>query len=179
MLQKRKDGRLSTRKLVFLALMVAMNVVLGRLSIQFTQEIRISIVGFLPIAMAAYLMGPAYGAMAGALGDIVNYLLFTHAFGPYFPGYSITAALSGMWYGMILFDKEITWKRAILAILPVIVIGEMGLNSVWVYILYSKTFWAKLPLRLLTNVLEAPLKILLLTGMTRLLNRIPQSHRNL
>lgn len=129
--------------------------------------------------MAAYLMGPAYGAMAGALGDIVNYLLFTHAFGPYFPGYSITAALSGMWYGMVLFDKEITWNRAILAILPVIVIGEMGLNSVWVYILYSKTFRAKLPLRLLTNALEAPLKILLLTGMTRLLNRIPQSHRSL
>ena len=124
-------------------------------------------------------MGSAYGAMAGALGDIVNYLLFTHAFGPYFPGYSITAALSGMWYGMVLFDKEITWKRAILAILPVIVIGEMGLNSVWVYILYSKTFWAKLPLRLLTNALEAPLKILLLTGMTRLLNRIPHSHRSL
>lgn len=69
--------------------------------------------------------------------------------------------------------------RAILAILPVIVIGEIGLNSVWVYVLYSKTFWAKLPLRILTNVIEAPLKMLLLTCMTKLLNRIPQSYRNL
>ena len=179
MLQKKNEGRLSTRKLVFLALMVAMNVVLGRLSIQFTQEIRISIVGFLPIALAAYLMGPAYGAMAGALGDIVNYILFTHAFGPYFPGYTITAALSGLWYGVALYDKEVTWMRAILAILPVIVIGEIGLNSVWVYVLYSKTFWAKLPLRILTNVIEAPLKMLLLTYMTKLLNRIPQSYGNL
>lgn len=179
MLQKKNEGRITTRKMVFLALMIAMNVVLGRLSIQFTQEIRISVVGFLPIAMAAYLMGPAYGAMAGALGDIVNYLLFTHAFGPYFPGYSITAALSGMWYGMVLFDKEINWKRAVLAIVPVIVIGEMGLNSVWVYVLYSKTFWVKLPLRLLTNALEAPLKILLLKGMAHMLDRIPRANRML
>lgn len=169
----------SVRKLVFLALMVAMNVVLSRLSIQLSSEIRLSIVGFLPMAMAGMLLGPLSGGLTGALGDIVNYVLFTHVYGAYFPGYTLTALLSGLWYGWMLHNHKLTWPRAILTILPVIVLGEMGLNSVWVYMMYSKTFWAKLPLRLLTNLVELPLKVLLLVGMERLTARIPKSYLKL
>lgn len=171
-----RNGRMMTRRLVLLGLLVAMNVVLGRFSIQLVPEVRLSILGFLPIALAAYLMGPLYGALTGAAGDIVNYMLFTHVYGAYFPGYTLTAILSGLWYGFVLYRKKVTWPRAVLAILPVIVLGEMGLNSLWVYMMYSKTFWANLPMRLITNAIECPLKILLLSGMTRVLERIPQSY---
>ena len=169
-------NRVSTQRLVLLGLMVALNVVLGRFSIQLVPEVRLSILGFLPIAMAAYLMGPLYGALTGAAGDIVNYMLFTHVYGAYFPGYTLTAALSGLWYGLMLYRRKFTWPRAILTILPVIVLGEMGLNSVWVWMMYRKTFWANLPMRLVTNAIECPLKILLLSGMTRMLDRMPPSY---
>lgn len=168
--------RVDTRRLVFLGLMVAMNVVLGRFSIQLVPEVRLSILGFLPIALAAHLMGPLYGALTGAAGDIVNYMLFTHVYGAYFPGYTLTAALSGLWYGLMLYRRKVTWPRVILTILPVIVLGEMGLNSLWVWMMYRKTFWANLPMRLVTNAIECPLKILLLSGMTRVLERFPQSY---
>lgn len=175
-----KQGfRLSTRKLVFLALMVAMNVVLSRLSIQLSPEIRLSIVGFLPMAMAGMLLGPFYGGLTGALGDVMNFVLFTHVYGPYFPGYTLTALLSGLWYGRMLHNHPMTWLRAVFTILPVILLGEIGLNSVWVYIMYSKSFWAKLPMRLITNVIELPLKVLLLMGMERLMGRIPKSYLKL
>ena len=174
-----KKQVLSTQKLVFLALMVALNVVLGRLSVQFTPEIRLSVFGFLPIALAGMLMGPLYGGLTGAAGDILNYVLFTHVYGAYFPGYTLTAVLSGWWYGRTLHGKKVTWLRAILAIAPVIVLGEMLLNSVWVYMMYSKTFWAKLPLRLLTNAAECPVKVLMLVGMSRLMERIPASRLKL
>ena len=171
--------RMSVKSLVLLGLMVALNVVLGRLSIQFTPEVRISVFGFIPIALAGMLMGPLYGGLAGATGDVVNYVLFTHAYGGYFPGYTLTALVSGLWYGCVLHGKKVTWLRAVLAIAPVIIVGEMGLNSVWTYMLYSKTFWAKLPLRLLTNVIECPIKIALLMGMTKLLDRFPKSYLKL
>lgn len=174
-----KKQVLSTQKLVLLALMVALNVVLGRLSVQFTPEIRLSVFGFLPIALAGMLMGPLYGGLTGAAGDILNYVLFTHVYGAYFPGYTLTAVLSGWWYGCTLHGKKVTWLRAILAIAPVIVLGEMLLNSVWVYMMYSKTFWAKLPMRLLTNAVECPVKVLLLMGMSRLMERIPASRLKL
>lgn len=176
MLQKKG---ISVKSIVLLGLMVALNVVLGRLSLQITSEIRISVFGFIPIALAGMLMGPLYGALTGAAGDVVNYVLFTHAYGGYFPGYTLTALLSGLWYGYVLHGKKVTWLRAALAIVPVIVIGEIGLNSVWTYMLYSKTFWAKLPLRLLVNVIECPIKIALLMGMSKLLERFPKSYLKL
>lgn len=177
---RKPSGMLSTQRLVLLGLMVALNVVLGRLSVQITPEIRVSVFGFLPIALSALLMGPFYGTLTGAAGDFVNFLLFTHAYGPYFPGYTLTAALSGLWYGVTLYGrKKLTWARAALCIVPVIIIGEMGLNSIWVYMMYSKTFWAKLPLRLLTNAVECPIKMLLLMGMTKALARIPKKQLNL
>lgn len=168
--------RVSTQRLVLLGLMVALNVVLGRFSIQIVPEVRVSVLGFLPIALAAHLMGPMYGTLTGAAGDIVNYLLFTHVYGAYFPGYTLTAALSGLWYGLMLYRRKVTWPRAILTIAPVIVLGEMGLNSLWVYLMYRKTFWANLPMRLVTNLIECPIKILLLSGMTAMLKRFPESY---
>lgn len=169
----------SVKAIVLLGLMVALNVVLGRLSIQITSEIRISVFGFIPIALAGMLMGPLYGALTGAAGDVMNYVLFTHAYGGYFPGYTLTALLSGLWYGYVLRGKKVTWLRAALAIVPVIVIGEMGLNSLWTYMLYKNTFWARLPLRLLVNVIECPIKIALLVGMSNLLERFPKSYLKL
>lgn len=174
-----KENKFSTQKLVLLALLVALNVVLGRFSLQLAPEVRLSVFGFLPIALGGMLMGPGCGALVGAAGDIINYLLFTHAYGAYFPGYTLTTALSGAWYGWVLHKHDITWPRALLAIAPVILLGEMGLNSLWVYMLYSKTFWAKLPMRLITNVAECPVKILLLIGMNKLLSRIPPNKRTL
>lgn len=175
--QTRKGA--SVKALVLMGLMVALNVVLSRFSIQITQEVRLSVLGFLPMAMAGMLMGPLYGGLVGAAGDVVNYALFTHAYGGYFPGYTLTALLSGLWYGHILHGRRVTWMRAALTIVPVILIGEIGLNSIWTYIMYSKTFWVKLPLRVLTNVIECPVKMALLMGMTKLMERFPKSYLRL
>lgn len=175
MVPNKTKKEISVQNLVLLGLMVALNVVLGRLSIQIVPEVRVSVFGFLPIALAAAAMGPAYGALTGAAGDVLNFALFTHAYGPYFPGYTLTAVLSGLWYGFVLHGKRLTWARAALAIVPVIVIGEMGLNSLWTYMMYSKTFWAKLPMRLVTNAIECPIKMALLMGMGQLLKRLPKT----
>ena len=176
MLQKKS---ISVKAIVLMGLMIALNVVLGRLSIQFTPEVRLSVFGFLPIALAGMLLGPLYGGLVGAAGDVVNYMLFTHVYGGYFPGYTVTALLSGLWYGFVLHGKKVTWVQAVLCILPVILLGEMGLNSVWTYMMYSKSFWAKLPIRLLTNAIECPVKIALLMGMNQLLERFPKSYLRL
>ncbi len=176
---QRPRSQLSTRKLVLLALMVALNVVLGRFSIQVTNEVRISVLGFIPIALSGMMMGPLFGALTGAAGDILNYVLFTHVYGGYFPGYTLTALLSGLWYGLILKDQKVKWWRAIIAIVPVILVGEIGLNSCWVYMMYRNTFWANLPLRLITNAIEAPIKTMLLMGMGGILSRIPKKYLNM
>ncbi len=174
-----QKNRLSTKRMVLLALLVALNVILGRLSIQVVPQIRVSVFGFLPIALGGMLLGPVWGALTGLLGDVVSFLLFNHAYGPFFPGYTVTALLSGLWYGYALHGRTITWLRAVIAIVPVIILGEMGLNSLWTYVLYGDTLWALLPARLVTNAIECPVKILLLLGMSKVLARFPQSYLKL
>ncbi|MBQ8537473.1 MAG: folate family ECF transporter S component [Clostridia bacterium] len=174
---QRRWYHLTTQQMCLLGLMIALHFVLGFFSIQITPQLRISLLGFLPIALVGLRMGPFYGAVAGALGDIVNFLLLTHVYGGYFPGYTLTAALSGLCYGLFLHHKKLDWKTAALCLAPVVFLGEMGLNSLWTYVTASWGYFiANLPWRIVTNLIEYPLKIMLLVGMGRLLERIPEAY---
>lgn len=164
------------KRVCFLGLFIALRVVLGMFSIQVLPQVRVSVVGFLPIAMAGMLLGPGYAALADAAGDIINFFLVTHAYGPYFPGYTVTAALSGLLYGLFLYRKEVTWKRSALCLLPVVLVLEMCLNSLWVYMTASWGYFiSNLPWRVVTNLLEYPVRVALLVWMGRLVKRLPKN----
>jgi len=172
--------RITTKQLCFMGLMIAMNFVLGLLNVQITPQIRISILAFLPIALVGMLMGPFYAAVAGGLGDVINYLLITHVYGGYFPGYTLSALLSGLCYGLFLYKKKLTWKRATLSLVLPVFFCEMGLNTLWTYVTASWGYFiANLPWRIVTNILEYPLKVACLVGMGKLIARIPPSQFDL
>ena len=46
------------------------------------------------------LFGPGVGGAVGALSDILGYAV--RPTGPYFPGFTVTAALSGVIFGLLL-----------------------------------------------------------------------------
>lgn len=176
---QRKWYRITTQQMCLMGLMIALHYVLGYFSIQVTPQLRISVLAFLPIALIGIQMGPFYAALAGAMGDIVNFLLITHVYGGYFPGYTLTAALSGLCYGLFLHQKKLDWKRAACCLAPVVFLWEMGLNSLWTYVTASWGYFiSNLPWRVVTNLIEYPIKILLLAGMGRLLSRLPDSLRS-
>lgn len=180
----KQDRHFSTNALVFIGLMVALNYVLSLFTIQVTSQIRISIINFVPAAMAGMLCGPVYGAIVGALGDILNWALRFSKWGPLNPGLTLTAALSGLWYGLVLYKKEkVNWPIAALAIVPVVVLGEMVCNTLWNLLWDSlfkgKAAWADIPMRLVTNVIEIPLKVLILMGITQIIHRIPKRYLKL
>ena len=107
----RKKSFFSTERLVLLALMVALQVVMGKI-IQINLVSKEFNLGFLPIAAAGALMGPAAGAVVGALGDLIGSLLFPT--GAYFPGFTLTSALVGLVFSLILRAKA-SWVRALAA----------------------------------------------------------------
>ena len=93
----------STRVLTTLALLTALEIVLSRfLSINaWNTKIGFS---FVPIVAAAILYGPAAAGIVGALGDFIGAILFP--IGAYFPGFTLTAFLTGCVFGLFLHRKE-------------------------------------------------------------------------
>ncbi len=182
-MQKSLRALKKPQTLVLLALLIALQVVMTRfLSIMPAPWLRISL-GFLPIAAAGMLFGPIAAALAGALGDVVGFFLFPS--GTFFPGYTLTTAMSGFFYGLFLFGiyKEIrhasktVWLRILLCELTVTVVCYLLLNTLWAHITGGKAILVLLPTRAVKNIAQYPINVLLLMEIGILLKRLPSSLR--
>lgn len=156
-------------KLTVNGLLLAVATVLGALKIPITQLIELRF-GFLPLAVSASLFGPLTGLIFGGLSDILGYLV--RPTGPFFPGFTISAMVSGCLYGLILYRKELKLWRLLLVQLLHSVIVSMGLNTLWLSMLYGKGFIPVLTSRLLKTVLMFPVNTLLLWVVLKLVLRL-------
>ena len=104
----------STRCLAVTALLIAINVTLDLLglSIKLPPNLRIGF-GFLCNASIGMLFGPVVGMMAGVCTDVLGYFAGNLSMGAYFPGYTLTAVVGGLIWGLWLYPRKITVWRAI------------------------------------------------------------------
>jgi ECF transporter S component (folate family) len=100
--------RFTTRKLVGMALFIAMAIIFRRILVIHLPIGIFSLAGF-PIIMAGFLYGPASGAVVGAVSDVLGFPLWPT--GPYSPLFTVTAALTG--FIPALFVNRMRAGRAI------------------------------------------------------------------
>lgn len=158
---------LKTRKVYVIAvsaMMLALATVLGFFKIPITDVLELRFI-FLPIACTGMLFGPVVGAGVGALSDILAY--FVKPTGPFFPGFTISAAVAGAIYGIFLYNHEITWKRLVAAHFLRTIIVSFLLNSYWLSVLYGKGFVALLSVRFVKSVAMFPVEVLMLWFVLR------------
>lgn len=104
-----KKGKVSAGMLARVALLVALNVVLTRvLTVLNSQYLKVGL-GFLPVALCGMLYGPVWGMVCGALGDLVGALLFPA--GDFFIGFTVTAGLTGLFFGLFLHGENVGWRQ--------------------------------------------------------------------
>lgn len=122
--------------------------------------LRISLT-FIPYAVAGYVFGPAKGMVVGVLADLVAFLLFPQ--GTYFPGFTVSAGLSGALYG---FLKGKEGKKLFVGIVVVTVINAVFmnviLNTVWLQMLLGKSWSVMIYQRIVKNAVSVPLEVLTL-----------------
>ena len=95
--------KFSTKMLAVMSILVALEVIIARFgTIRPTESIKISL-DFIPIVAAAILYGPVPAVIISILADVLGAFLFP--VGPYFPGFTLTAAMTGLLYGLLL-DKN-------------------------------------------------------------------------
>ncbi|MBQ8636939.1 MAG: folate family ECF transporter S component [Clostridia bacterium] len=141
------------------AMMIAVYVVLYMVKIPIAVESRVSVT-FLPIVISAYLGGPVVAMLVGAIGDILGFLAFPS--GQFFPGFTISAALTGLIYGVFLYgvNRNQLRFRVIISSLIVTLLVYTVLNTFWLAILYQKAFLIYLASRVIKNLIIFPIQMI-------------------
>ncbi|GAA0363443.1 hypothetical protein GCM10008932_14850 [Alkalibacterium iburiense] len=148
---------LDTKEIAVVGLLIAMNIALGRIGIS-TPVVRVTF-AFLPTALIAMLFGPWVGGIAAAFSDLLSFLIAGGS-GAFFPGFTVSAFLTGFIYGLIIHKKTLTLKRIILAEVIIAVFIHIGLNTIWIYILTQNPLAVILPPRLIQNAVTIVVRVM-------------------
>ena len=164
------------RTITLIAMLLAVSVVLSFFTIQVSESLRLGL-GYLITATMGMLFGPVTAGIAAGVGDIVKYLIKPS--GAFFPGFTITAILGGVLYGMVFYHSRVTLVRAIVAKTLTNLLLNILLNTFWLSIMMGKGFWALVPSRVIKNIALLPVEILLLYSVllivTGIVGKLPSS----
>ncbi len=161
-----------SKKIILSAFLLALLIVLSRFASIQTQLLVIS-TSFIPIMMSAIWLGFKYSTVIAGLGDLIGALLFP--FGSYFPGFTISAAISGFIYGIFLYENpqkepQQEWKFILkLIVSSVLVLGVVNIfiTSIWLHILYEKAYFAIITTRVLAQVIMLPIQVIVIYGLNK------------
>lgn len=158
-MQQTRGHIFSTQKLVTVAVLIAMQIVLTRfLSLELGTTIRIGF-SFIPLAVVAVLYGPITTVEAAIIADFIG----IHLQGkPFDPRFGLTAALTGVVYGICLSRKPLKPWHIVLCTTIVGLFLHLGLNSYWLAQLTGVPFMAKVSIRLVPELVQIVVKPIIL-----------------
>lgn len=154
----------TVRCITLIAMFGAISIVLGYLTIMPVDTIKITFT-FLPNEFVYYLFGPVVGVIYGAALDILTW--FIRPTGPFFYGFTVSAVLTGLLYGSILYKKPISVKRILVANLIHLCTINLLLNTFWLTQLYGYSFMALLPMRALKAAIMFPVETAMLFAVIK------------
>ena len=141
-----------------MALLIALEIILSRFLSLSAWNIKIGF-SFVPVVIAAILLGPVYAGIVGALADFVGAVLFP--IGAYFPGFTLTAFLTGMVYGLFLYKRQ-SLPRILGAVAVNQFILSLLLNTLWISVLYGSPFGPLLVTRLVQSAILTVVQIVVI-----------------
>lgn len=163
------------KKIILAAILLALLIILSRFFIISTPIMKISFT-FVAIALCATWLGPKWTVLITVVEDLIGATLFPS--GSFFIGYTISAGLTGLIYGLLLYKKEpdsLTNKqyiiRVILAVLLVTFVVHTGLNTLWTSITSGKAFMILIFPRLTKQLIMIPIQIIVILFIEKLLRK--------
>ena len=165
-----------TKKLAASALLIAADVVLTRLLAINTPVMKIGL-GFAAVALSALLYGPWWAALTAAVGDLLGSLLFPT--GAYFPGFTLTAACTGLIFGFCLYKRPPRWQNPLFAaVLNTLLVSYLA-NTAMICFITGNAWTVMLAARAvqLTAMLPTQTLVLLWLSRSSLVKRLTEQMR--
>lgn len=164
-------SKFNTRTLTTLALLTTMEIVLSRFLSISAWNMKIGL-SFVPIVAAAILCGPLAAGVVAALGDFIGAILFP--IGAYFPGFTLTAFLTGVVFGLFLHEKQ-GWPQCIAAVGINQFVLSLFLNTLWISILYGSPYGPLLAARIVQCVILTVVQLIGIRVVSRALRAVGES----
>lgn len=139
------------------AMLTALNLILNSMRIVVSSMLEISF-AFLAIAAAGLLYGPVMAGIIAVIADTIGFFLSPN--GGFFPGFTLSAFLSGFLFGMFFYKKKVTVKRVIAASVCNMVLFSFILTPLWLNIMYGSALMSSV--RAIKAVLCFPIDTALL-----------------
>lgn len=151
--------KLRTFDIVFMALLVALNIVLER----FVGWVGVDTaygISFIAIIFAAVQYGPVGAVLVSCLGDVLGTVLSGRV--PVI-GFTVTAAVQGIIYGIVLYKRIGAYRiyKTALAILPTLLICSLIMNSYFLSGLIGTKFLDQLLLRIPQVLISIPVQLVI------------------
>lgn len=156
-----------------MAFLIALSVVLTRFCSINTPIVRIGF-GFLPCAFMGIIFGPIWAGIGYAAADVLGMAIFPT--GVYFPGFTVTAFLTGIVYGIFYHNRDVTFRSSILPNLIISIFLNLVLDTFWLMILMGQGFLALLPARIIKCAVMFVIQVTLIPLLWKnLMLRLPFS----
>ncbi len=163
------------KKIILTAILLALTIVLSRfLSIK-TPLMKLSF-EFLPTMICATWLGWKWTVLMKVLADLIGATLFPS--GAFFIGYTITTAVAGLLYGLLLYRPTPTHPsyrqyvlRVLIALVLVALVANLALNTVWTSITSGQAFWPLLAGRIYKNLITVPVHFVIFLAIEALLRK--------
>ncbi|HHT51420.1 MAG TPA: folate family ECF transporter S component [Eubacteriaceae bacterium] len=149
----------NTRSLVFIGVLISIEIILTRFFAIETAIIRIGF-GFIAVALTSILFGPIIGGIAAAIADVLGMIIFPK--GPYFPGFTLSAFLGGITYGVFLYNRPKSYFNIAISVLIITIFVNIGLNTLWISIITGKAYLVLFMARIIKEIIIFPIQIFII-----------------
>lgn len=124
-------------------------------SIPITPRTKIG-VSFIATQLTAMLFGPVVGGIMGGVTDILKFII--KPTGPFLIGYTVSAMLGPIIYGIMLYRKPISFWRILISKAVVAVLINLLFGYYLQVTYFGAAFMVFLPEKLLQQVIQVPVQ---------------------
>lgn len=160
-------SKFNTKTLTIMSLLIALEIVLSRFLSFSAWNMKIGF-SFVPVVIAAILLGPLQAGLVGALSDFIGAILFP--IGAYFPGFTLTTFLTGAVFGLFL-HKQQDLKRILTAVLVNQFVLSLFLNTLWISVLYGTPYVPLLATRVVQCLILTAVQLICIQAISKILKR--------
>ena len=168
--------RFTTRNMTLAAMLIALKVILEKLSIGDPAVLKFSF-GFIATALIGYFLGPWLGGMAMVINDLISNTIFSSG-RMFFPGFTVSAFISGVIAGIFLYNQKISWQRVTIYVFTQLLVTNVFFTTLWLYLMSlsssstGRTFMALLAIRVPKEVIMWPIETIIILVILRQIAKI-------